>query len=175
MIATRGHTRTGDFECNRCGGKVHKLAFRSGICAKGDYDLCYGCKQKPYQCRDSSHSLRDPYGQVGIPVEIASARIERYVSWRIGSKLGDSNPVLVDNRIKAVFDISHTTPFEELCQSEPDFPEHIVAEVIRKSRQFLPICKTSMVAWQYGQENIMHLLESSHHPYQPVMTLDENH
>ena len=125
-------TETGYYECNRC-HLLFKLAFRCKICDKGDYDLCYDCKQKGLWCLDRLHPLIEPYGQIEVRVEIPRTDIERYVRWEIGTELGDGDSVLRDDRDTAELENSITTPFQDLCQSDPNLPEQIVTEVAEKA------------------------------------------
>ena len=122
-----------DYECNRCHTQGLKLTFRCVICDRGDYDLCYDCKQKGLWCLDRSHLLKEPYGQVEVRVEIPRADIERYVRWEIGTELGDGDPVLRDDRATTKLENPITTPFQDLCQSDPNLPEHIVTKVAEKA------------------------------------------
>lgn len=135
MIITRPiskRTETGYYECNRC-HKLFKLAFRCKICDKGNYDLCYDCKQKGLWCLDRLHPLTEPYGQIEVRVEIPRTDIERYVRWEIGTELGDGDPILRDDRDTVELENPITTPFQDLCQSDPNLPEQIVAEVAEKA------------------------------------------
>ena len=141
IIATRPigeQSGTGMYECNKCLREV-KLAFRCKICDKGDYDLCYDCKHKGLWCRDRLHTLTEPYGQVEVALEIPSADIEHYVRWEVGVEIGeDENPAFVDDRDTTVHDDLVTTPFQDLCHSDPNLPEQIVVEVTqRANRRFL--------------------------------------
>ena len=136
LIMTRPISKwseTGDYECNRCHAKGLKLAFRCKICDRGDYDLCYDCKQKGLWCLDRLHHLMEPYGQVEVRVEIPRADIERYVRREIGTELADGDPVLRDDRDTTEFENPITTPFQDLCQSDSNLPEHIVTEVAEKA------------------------------------------
>ena len=135
MIITRPISKrieTGYYECNRC-HKLFKVAFRCKICDKGDYDLCYDCKQKGLWCLDRLHPLIEPYSQIEVQVEIPRTDIERYVRWEIGTELGDGDPVIRDDRDTAELENPVTTPFQDLCQSDPDLPEQIVTEVSEKA------------------------------------------
>ena len=122
-----------DYECNRCHTQGLKLAFRCKICDRGDYDLCYNCKQKGLWCLDRLHLLTEPYGHIEVRVEIPRADIERYVRWEIGTELGDGDPVLRDDRATTELENPITTPFQDLCQSDPNLPEHIVTKVTEKA------------------------------------------
>jgi len=140
VITTRPiseQTGTGTYKCNEC-LREFKLAFRCRICDKGDYDLCYDCKKKGLWCRDRSHPLTEPYGQIEVAVNIPSADIEHYVRWEVGGEIGNGKPALTDDRDTAVIDNPVTTPFQDLCQTDPNLPEQIVAEVSQKAtRRFL--------------------------------------
>ena len=123
---------TGMYECNRC-LRLVKLAFRCKICDRGDYDLCYDCKRKGLWCRDRLHPLAEPYSLVEIEVEIPSADIEHYVRWEVGVEIGDVNAAFVDDRDTNVHDDPVTTPFQDLCHSDPNLPNQIVVEVTERA------------------------------------------
>lgn len=118
-------------DCDRCHRRDLDMAFRCKICYKGNYDLCYDCK--PAGCLDSSHDLTEPYDHIEIPVKIPATDIENYVRWKIGSEIEARIPLLRDDRDKAVIDNPYSTPLQDLCQSDPDLPEQIVAEVTKKA------------------------------------------
>jgi ankyrin repeat protein len=135
VITTRPiseQTSTGTYKCSEC-SKEFKLAFRCRVCNKGNYDLCYECKKKGFWCHNRLHPLTEPYGQVEVAVEIPEADIEHYVRWEVGLEVGDSKPALVDDRDTAVTDNPITTPFQDLCQTDPNLPEQIIAEVAKKA------------------------------------------
>ena len=136
VITTRQisqQSASGTYECNRCHAMDLNIAKRCSICDKGNYDLCYDCEQENYWCLDRSHHLTEPFGQVEIKVEIPPTDIQRYVRWEIGSEIDGGNRILKDDRDTGVTENPITTPFQDLCQSDPDLPEQIVAEVTKKA------------------------------------------
>ena len=122
-------TGTGSYRCNRC-LRVFKLAFQCKICDKGNYHLCYDCKQKGLWCRDRLHTLLEPYGQVEIEVKIPHEDIEQYVWLELRFETGDP---LTDEQDTAVFDNPATTAFQDLCKDDDDLQKKIVTEVTRKA------------------------------------------
>lgn len=136
VITTRPiseQTGTGTYICNECFREV-KLAFRCRICDKGNFDLCYDCKGKDLWCHERSHTLAEPYAQVEVAVEFPEVDIEHYVRWEVGIEIGGGKPALIDDRDTAVIDNPITTPFQDLCQTDSDLPEQIVAEVAKKAK-----------------------------------------
>jgi len=121
----------GTYICNGC-DKESKLAFHCKICNKGNYDLCYDCKRKGLWCHNRLHPLTEPYGLIEVAVKIPSTDIENYVRWEVGVEVGDGKPTFIDDRDTAI-DNPFTTPFQDLCQTDPNLPEQIVAEVAKKA------------------------------------------
>ena len=146
VITTRPvgeQTGTGVYKCNIC-FKEFKLAFRCRICDKGNYDICYECKQKGLWCRDRLHTLTEPYGQVEIELEIPSADIERYVWSEVQAEtenlkselIDDQDPnvlELIDDRDPNVLDNPITTAFQDLIKNHKELQNRIVAEVTQKA------------------------------------------
>ena len=58
------------YECNRCGEKDPAIVFRCRVCERGNYDLCYDCRNKGLSCLDKSYRLTVPDGRIEINVKI---------------------------------------------------------------------------------------------------------
>lgn len=137
----------GTYECNRCGEKDLAMAFRCRVCEKGNYDLCYECRNKGLSCLDKSHQLTEPYGEIEVTVKIPQTDIERFVRREIGLEIGDGKTVLRDDRDDRITETSDTTPFQDMCQSSPGLPEQIVTEVSKKADGrflFATLCMESL-------------------------------
>ena len=135
VITTRPvseQTGTGTYKCNRCFREV-KLAFRCRICDKGNYDICYDCKQKGLWCKDRLHTLTEPYGQVEIDLEIPSADIERYVWSEVQAETGILKSELIDDRDTNVLDSPVTTEFQDMIKNHKELQSRIVDEVTQKA------------------------------------------
>lgn len=137
----------GTYECNRCREKGFAMAFRCRVCEKGNYDLCYGCRNKGLSCLDKSHQLTEPYEVIEVPVEIPHTDIERFVRREIGLEIGDGKTLLRDDRDDRITETADTTPFQDMCQSSPGLSEQIVTEVRKKADGrflFATLCMESL-------------------------------
>ena len=137
----------GTYECNRCRTKDLAMAFRCRVCEKGNYDLCYECKNKGLSCLDNSHQLTEPDGGIEVSVVIPQTDIERFVRREIGLEIGDGKTVLRDDRDDRITETADTTPFQDMCQSSPGLPEQIVTEVSKKADGrflFATLCMESL-------------------------------
>ncbi len=137
----------GTYECNRCREKGLAMAFRCRVCEKGNYDLCYGCRNKGLSCLDKSHQLTEPYEVIEVRVEIPHTDIERFVRREIGLEIGDGKTLLRDDRDDRITETADTTPFQDMCQSSPGLSEQIVTEVRKKADGrflFATLCMESL-------------------------------
>ena len=123
----------GTFECNRCHDKDLAMALRCRVCEKGNYDLCYECRNRGLSCLDELHQLTEPDGGIEVSVKIPQTDIERFVRREIGLEIGDGKTVLGDDRDDRITETADTTPFQDMCQSSPGLPEQIVTEVSKKA------------------------------------------
>ncbi|KAI9709405.1 MAG: hypothetical protein M1812_007682 [Candelaria pacifica] len=73
-----------------------------------------------------------PYSEVQITLEVPRKDIEQYVRWVIGVELENTQGILRDERIAGP-DIPDTTPFQDICQADPDLTEQIVSTVTDKA------------------------------------------
>ncbi|KAI9750697.1 MAG: hypothetical protein M1835_001344, partial [Candelina submexicana] len=119
--------------CDSCKKTIEtQMYFRCKICDKGNYDICIDCVEQGRRCLDDKHQLIEPYSEVQITLEVPRKDIEQYVRWVIGVELGDMKGLLRDERTAGA-DIPDTTPFQDLCQSDPDLTEQIVSTVTNKA------------------------------------------
>ena len=122
--------------CDRCKGKDLKLYFRCKICNEGNYDICLDCKNRGHRCPDDTHQLTEvslqPDDPIQVIVKIPDEDIKQYVRCEIGVKLGNNKALLRDERLTGP-DRPDTTPFQDLCESDPDLPEQIVSTVAQKA------------------------------------------
>lgn len=143
------------YECNICHQKGLVLVFRCSVCEKGDYDLCYGCRDKGLWCLDRSHRLAEPYGEIEVPVEIPQTDTERFVRREVAREIGGGKRLLRDDRDNHVTKSAYTTRFQDLCQSEPGLDEQIVTEVTKKAHGcflFVTLCLESLRTKFNGKE-----------------------
>lgn len=137
----------GTYKCNRCGEEDLAMALRCGVCKKGNYDLCYDCRNKGLSCLDKSHQLTEPEGGVEVVVEIPHSDIERFLRREIGLEIGDGKTVLRDDRDDRITETADTTPFQDMCQRSPGLSEQIVTEVSKKADGrflFATLCMESL-------------------------------
>lgn len=121
-----------DYVCDIC-HKQRSVAFRCRICANGQFDVCYSCKKEERGCLVDSHTLTEPYGQVEIEVKIPSTDIESYVKREMGIEIGNTISTTRDDRDLYASDNYWATPFQTLCQKNPELMAKIVAEVTQKA------------------------------------------
>lgn len=117
--------------CDRCNAPNIKVYYRCKICNKGNYDVCRACIKEGLSCLDPSHKLIEPYDRVKIQVVIPERDIERYVRWEIGAGLEDVESARRDERLHN--EPLDTTPFQDLCLSDPELPDKIVSAVVEKA------------------------------------------
>ena len=137
----------GTYECNRCREKDLAMAFRCRVCEKGNYDVCYGCRNKGLSCLDKSHQLTEPYALIEVCVEIPHTDIERFVRREIGLEVGDGKTLLRDDRDDCMTEMADSTPFQDMCQSSPELPEQIVTKVTKNADGrflFATLCMESL-------------------------------
>lgn len=140
-------TSQNPYECNRCHEKGLAMAFRCRVCEQGNYDLCHECRNKGLSCLDQSHQPTEPYEEIEVSVKIPQTDIERFVRREIGLEIGDGKTVLKDDRDDRITETADTTPFQDMCQSEPGLPEQIVTEVSKKADGrflFATLCMESL-------------------------------
>ena len=122
--STTGDVRNDDIiKCDRCETENITLYFRCQICDGGNYDICYSCKKNSTTCLDVLHVLVEPYSRIELDIRTPIDVIERYIRREIGTKLGDEDSIIRDERLHP--EPLDTTRFQDMCKQNPKLIEKI--------------------------------------------------